>query len=192
VRVAFSNTTQITLGWSTPHDNGGSRLISYKIERDSGFGWETLRIINASAGNSFVDYAVVPSNKTRLVSSGSEHHDHQFNPYEYRISAKAIANDFFGETSDVITAYAARLPNKVTHLAFPNYTRYSVDDSTGPNQNTRTSIAVEWRAAVDDDLDVTHYKVEIDDGLGGDFYLAQLTRKLYATVSGLQSAREYR
>ena len=103
----------------------------------------------------------------------------------HRISAKNDQHSQWGELSAPITGYVASLPGKPTHLAFP----------AGTKSNTRTSVEISWRApALDTGLkaDTIVYRLEIDDGLGGDFHISQHLRLTRASITGLRASREYR
>jgi len=161
-RLISSSTGSITISWDIPESTGCAELVFYKVERDTGNGFELL------------DY-VVPPIKT-YTDAGPLTPGHL---YMYRVSARNSDLSEYGAHSEYITAYAAALPPMVSNIGFV--------------ASTQTSITLQWDPPGDSGgapIDV--YRVQVDDGMGGDFLDAAVVTEPYATVGSLHPGRPYR
>jgi fibronectin type 3 domain-containing protein len=162
-RVTASSTSSIALAWEIPESTGCAKLEQYKIERDSGSGFQHLA------------YVVTPTQ----VYTDSDASLQAGSVYIYRISAKNEAIATYGAHCGFITAYASSLPVAISNLGYVS--------------STRTSITLQWDAPDDDGgAAVEVYRVQMDNGLGSDFADAAVVTTTYATITALVEGRPYR
>jgi hypothetical protein len=114
--TTFSS-TEIDLSWSTPAMNGGSSIAGYKIERDSGNGFN---VIKNSTTVSYQDTGLTPSKQ-----------------YSYRVSAINSAGT--SNPSNVVYATTAAAPVQTIPQGSPGASQ----NNTGTTQTTDTQAIYE-------------------------------------------------
>ncbi|CAK9003288.1 Titin (Connectin), partial [Durusdinium trenchii] len=105
-RVVASSTGSITLAWDIPESTGCTELEYYRIERDSGQGFEAIANVTTPI-QTFTD--------SGSLSPGQM--------YIYRITARNDALEYFGPHSAHVTAFAASLPGMTRNLGYVASTR---------------------------------------------------------------------
>ncbi|CAE8682347.1 unnamed protein product [Polarella glacialis] len=161
-RVLSSSTAGITLAWDIPESTGCAELLRYQVERDSGGGFKVVANVSTPM-QTYTDYSsLLPGYM-----------------YIYRVTARNVALDVDGPHSDHITAYAASLPGLVGNLGYVG--------------STRTSITLQWDSPSDTGgAQLDAYRVQADDGFGGDFTDVAVVTGNYATIGYLYPGRPYR
>ena len=161
-------TSRIDLSWRTPSNDGGSRIIGYRIEvsSDAGRNWRILRRNTGSTTTTFAHTGLLPAS-TRF----------------YRVSAVNLAGT--GRPSNVARA--------TTEATVPNAPRNLAANASGTSQ-----INLTWDApTTDGGAVITGYRIEISDNGGATWQtLAANTRSITTryTHDGLApaSTRHYR
>jgi hypothetical protein len=161
-RGLSSSTASITIAWDVPQNIGCAEMHSYRVERDGGNGFEKLLDVKTPT-QTLTDSSSLIAGKM----------------YIYRISARNVAMSNFGPHSDYITAYAAGFPSAVSNIGYVS--------------STRTSITLQWDApSKSGGATIDGYRVQVDDGLGGDFVDASVVTETYAIIESLNPGRPYR
>ena len=140
-KLISSTATSITLGFRVSSDNGGSKILSYRLQRDEGDLATAITTVVAGYDGVSSTYTVTgltPGKKYR---------------FEY------YAVNSFGDSnpSNSITVAASALPIAPTAPM--------VDWS----KSAKTSLYIYWSTVTDPDSPVIGYILEMDDGKGGAF-----------------------
>lgn len=140
-KYVSSTSTSITLSFDLSPDNGGSKIIEYKLFRDAGNLASDINIEETTYDGLSSTFAVTG------LTAGKKYR------FQY------YANNFFGDSmpSDILTIAASTLP------AIPNapYIDWA--------QSTRTSLYIYWDAVADPAAPVLGYILKMDDGRGGQY-----------------------
>ncbi|CAE7876046.1 unc-22, partial [Symbiodinium necroappetens] len=161
-RVLASSTGSITLAWDIPESTGCTELEYYRIERDTGQGFEPVANVSTPI-QTYTD--------TGDLSPGQM--------YIYRIAARNDALDYFGPHSSHVTAFAASLPGMPRNLGYVTSTRTAITLMWDPPADTGGAM-------------VDFYRVQADDGLGGAFGDVAVVAGTYTTIEYLTPGRPYR
>ncbi|CAE6970937.1 TTN, partial [Symbiodinium sp. KB8] len=156
-RVLASSTGSITLAWDIPESTGCTELEYYRIERDTGQGFEPVANVSTPI-QTYTD--------TGDLSPGQM--------YIYRIAARNDALDYFGPHSSHVTAFAASLPGMPRNLGYVTSTRTAITLMWDPPADTGGAM-------------VDFYRVQADDGLGGAFGDVAVVAGTYTTIEHLES-----
>ncbi len=100
--AAADSSSQVTLNWNAPSDNGGSAITGYMIERstDSGSTWSTISSNTGSASTTYSDTGLVPSTS-----------------YTYRVSAiNSVGTSSPSNTASATTLVVITAPQPPTEL----------------------------------------------------------------------------
>ena len=133
-------TSQITLSWTTPTNNGGARITGYRIEvsEDEGSTWTDLRPNTGAVTTMFLH--------TNLRPASTRH---------YRVSA--INRAGVGEASNVARA--------TTEATFPGVPRELTAEANGTSQ-----IDLSWEEpASDGGARITGYRIEVSEDRGANW-----------------------
>ncbi|CAJ1335093.1 unnamed protein product [Effrenium voratum] len=161
-RAVASSTSSITLAWDIPESTGCTELEFYRIERDSGQGFQAIANVSTPV-QTYTD--------SDSLSPGQM--------YIYRIAARNEALEYFGSHSSHVTAFAASLPGLTQNLGYVASTRTSITLMWEPPADTGGAM-------------VDFYRVQADDGLGGSFGDVAVVAGTYTTVEYLTPGRPYR
>ncbi len=139
LRLVSSAVDKITLEWREPADTGCFEIKYYKVERDCGSGFTVLT--STLTATAYVDSALPPEAGAMCV---------------YAVSARNTALGDYGAVSAYLSAYAATVSGAPQNLVLVFSTRNECSLSWGGPASNGGSSVIE-------------YKIERDDGLGGEF-----------------------
>eukprot|EP00928_Gymnodinium_smaydae_P022346 TRINITY_DN18808_c0_g1_i1.p1 TRINITY_DN18808_c0_g1~~TRINITY_DN18808_c0_g1_i1.p1 ORF type:complete len:4341 (-),score=787.41 TRINITY_DN18808_c0_g1_i1:161-11695(-) len=165
------NNNELTIGWDFPGSNGGSVIQGWNVYLSNAFAESSWNAINAPNILSTTMSATIDCRAVGVYGDLSQ-------KFIY-IKVAAVSAASVGQLSPVSKIFCANRPDPPV-----------LSDLTG----TETSVTVQWVEGNLYGAGIRHYKIYVNDGLGGDLTLRGVqedTSQRTYTVSGLQPDRGY-